>query len=290
MSIIYSDELKVKIDEVGSSLLSIQDEEGLECIWQGDEASWTGHDVTIFPFVARLKDGYYTVDGEKYYIPSHGICRRHNFEIASKKSDSVTHIYNWDEDTLEVYPYKFELTVEHKVVGKKYIKTMTVKNVDDKEIYYGIGGHPAMNVVKENGDTASNFVVFDRQISPDNYFLDEVGHFIVKKDKFHTFDKLSCEKATMRLLKTLILTDEKFDKLTLQRPDGVDFKFEFSHPTALAFWSHPLMGAYYCVEPWWGVPDFADPVRELKDKELIEKLAVGESREYTFSIEITRKA
>ena len=30
MSIIYSDELKVKIDEVGSSLLSIENEDGLE--------------------------------------------------------------------------------------------------------------------------------------------------------------------------------------------------------------------------------------------------------------------
>ena len=135
MSIIYSDKLKVKIDEVGSSLLSMQDEDGLECIWQGDEKSWKGHDVTIFPFVARLKDGFYTVDKEEYYIPSHGICRRHNFEIASKSADSVTHIYKWDEDTIEVYPYKFELTIEHKVEDAKYIKTMTVKNLDDKEIY-----------------------------------------------------------------------------------------------------------------------------------------------------------
>jgi galactose mutarotase-like enzyme len=47
-------------------------------------------------------------------------------------------------------------------------------------------------------------------------------------------------------------------------------------------------GAYYCVEPWWGIPDFADPARELKDKELIESLAVGESRKYTFSIEVCK--
>ncbi|MDE6474852.1 MAG: hypothetical protein K2L70_07130 [Clostridia bacterium] len=287
MSIIYSDELKVKIDEVGSSLLSIENEDGLECIWQGDEASWTGHDVTIFPFVGRLKDGYYTVDNVEYYIPSHGICRRHNFTVASKQSDSVTHIFKWDEETLEVYPFKFELTIEHRVESAKYIKTMTVKNVDDKEIYYGIGGHPAMNVVTERGDTANNFVVFNRQIAPNNYYLDEAGHFIEKKDKYQQLDKLSCAKSTMRSLKTLIFTDEKFDGLELQRPDGVTFKFEFSNPSALAFWSHPTSGAYYCVEPWWGVPDFASPARELKDKELIEKLAPGESRQYVFSIEIT---
>lgn len=289
MSIIYSDKLKVKIDEVGSSLLSMQDEDGLECIWQGDEKSWTGHDVTIFPFVARLKDGYYTVDGEEYYIPSHGICRRHNFEIASKSADCVTHVYKWDEDTLEVYPYKFELTIEHKVEDSKYIKTMTVKNLDDKEIYFGIGGHPAMNVVEQKGDTANNYVVFKKPINPNNYYLDEAGHFIEKKDAYETLKELSCSKSTMQKLKTLIFTDSNFDGVELKRPDGVTFKFEFSNPTALAFWSHPTSGAYYCVEPWWGVPDFSNPTRELKDKELIEKLSVGESRQYRFSIEIERK-
>lgn len=289
MSIIYSDKLKVKIDEVGSSLLSMQDEDGLECIWQGDERSWKGHDVTIFPFVARLKDGFYTVDKEEYYIPSHGICRRHNFEIASKSADSVTHIYKWDEDTIEVYPYKFELTIEHRVEDAKYIKTMTVKNLDDKEIYFGIGGHPAMNVVEQKGDTANNYVVFKKPISPNNYYLDEVGHFIEKKDAYETLKELSCSKKTMQKLKTLIFTDENFDSLELNRPDGVTFKFEFSNPSALAFWSHPTSGAYYCVEPWWGVPDFANPTRELKDKELMEKLAVGESRQYKFSIEVGRK-
>lgn len=289
MSIIYSDNLKVKIDEIGSSLLSIQDEDGLECIWQGDEESWTGHDVTIFPFVGRLKDGYYTVDGVEYYIPSHGICRKHNFAIASKGAESVTHIFKWDDETLEVYPYKFELTIEHKVVGAKYIKTMTVKNLDDKDIFYGIGGHPAMNVVMQKGDTACNTVVFNKLISPNNYYLDDIGHFIEKKDNYQSFDKMSCGKSIMRKLKTVIMTDENFDRVELQRPDGVTFKFEFSNPTALAFWSHPTSGAYYCVEPWWGVPDFATPNRELKDKELIEKLAVGESRQYTFSIEIQHK-
>ena len=101
--------------------------------------------------------------------------------------------------------------------------------------------------------------------------------------------ELSCSKKTMQKLKTLIFTDENFDSLELIRPDGVTFKFEFSNPSALAFWSHPTSGAYYCVEPWWGVPDFANPTRELKDKELMEKLAVGESRQYKFSIEVGRK-
>ncbi|MDE5549684.1 MAG: aldose 1-epimerase family protein, partial [Clostridia bacterium] len=64
MSIIKSDTLCVEINEVGSTLESFFDViNQKELLWQGSEDSWTGKDVTIFPFVARLKDAYYTVDG-----------------------------------------------------------------------------------------------------------------------------------------------------------------------------------------------------------------------------------
>ncbi|MDE7337520.1 MAG: aldose 1-epimerase family protein, partial [Clostridia bacterium] len=67
MSIIKSDTLRVEINETGSTLESFYDlKEKEELLWQGSEDSWTGKDVTIFPFVGRLKDGYYTVNGEKY--------------------------------------------------------------------------------------------------------------------------------------------------------------------------------------------------------------------------------
>ena len=62
MSIIKSEYLKVEINETGSTLESLYDKaEERELLWQGSADSWTGKDVTIFPFVGRLKDGYYTV-------------------------------------------------------------------------------------------------------------------------------------------------------------------------------------------------------------------------------------
>ena len=286
MSVINSDKLRVEIDEVGSSLLSIKDSDGREHLWQGDEASWTGRDVTIFPFVGRLKDGYYTVGGEKYNMPAHGICREHKFAVADKSQERVVHSFEWDEETFKVYPFKFVLTVEHKVEGARYVKTMTVKNVDSKDIYFSLGGHPAMSVVQESGDTAVNEIVFDGEISPNVYLLDEVGHFIEKKQSFGRLEKIKCDKATMKELKTIILTDGVFESLQLKRPDGVVYKFDLGKPPVLAFWSHEDSGAYYCVEPWWGIPDFADPIRELKDKAHIEKLKVGQSQSYSFSIEI----
>ena len=136
MSVIFSDKITIEIDEVGSCLSSIKDNTGREYLWQGDEASWTGKDVTIFPFVGRLKDGYYTADGKRYDMPLHGFCHDHNFEIASKSDNEVVHTYVFDENTLAIYPYKFKLDVSHEIEGAKYIKTVRVTNFDDKDIYY----------------------------------------------------------------------------------------------------------------------------------------------------------
>ena len=59
MSIIKSNSLKVEVNELGSTLESFYDlENKQELLWQGSEDSWSGKDVTIFPFVGRLKDGY----------------------------------------------------------------------------------------------------------------------------------------------------------------------------------------------------------------------------------------
>ncbi len=288
MSVIKSDKLTVKIDECGSSLTSFYDEvKDVELLWQGSEDSWTGQDVTIFPFVGRLKDGFYTVDGIEYHMPAHGLCRTHTFDIVGKTNNSVTHSFGWDEDTLTSYPYKFQLNVEHIVEGAKYIKKMTVKNLDVKDMYFGIGGHPAMQVpVDKDGDTEESNIVFAKKLNVENYFLDDAGHYIERRGEFGSFESFSCSKDTMKKYKTLIFTGEEFRSASLKRPDGIEVEFEFSAPPALAFWSHPDCGGYYCVEPWWGIPDFADTVRELKDKELIQKLAAGESREYIFSIEI----
>lgn len=57
--------LDVTVNENGSLLDSVK-YRGEEYLWQGSEKSWKSKDIVIFPFVARLKDGWYIVDGKRY--------------------------------------------------------------------------------------------------------------------------------------------------------------------------------------------------------------------------------
>lgn len=288
MSIIKSKYLKVEINETGSTLESLYDTaKDRELLWQGAADSWRGKDVTIFPFVARLKDGYYTVDGKRYDMPLHGLCTDRVFEIAQVSEDSVEHKFVYGEDTLKYYPYKFDLRVIHKVDGKKYVKTMKIKNLGDEDMYFFAGGHPAIALIsKGDCDTSDNIIKFGRRMSPDMYYLDGAGHFVERRGEYGSFSELACDKALMKKYGTMIFAGEKFDELTLERSDGAKLKFSLGEPTVLAFWSHPDRGEYICVEPWWGLPDETTPKREIKDKTAINKLSAGEEFECTFAIEI----
>ena len=65
MVVLENDILKIEINENGGCLKSIYDKiKNEELLYQPDKRSWSGQDVVIFPFVARLKNGSYTVDGK----------------------------------------------------------------------------------------------------------------------------------------------------------------------------------------------------------------------------------
>lgn len=290
MSIIKSNSLKVEVNELGSTLESFYDLEGnTELLWQGSEDSWSGKDVTIFPFVGRLKDGFYTVEGKKYSMSAHGLCCQHKFAIEDREENRVSHRFVWSQETLKSYPYKFDLTVLHEVLGDKYIKTMRVKNLGESQMYFMLGGHPAISLTSKDGcDTSDNYIEFPKTLHPKNYYLDKEGKFIDRLDEIGEFDKIYCDKALMKKYATLILAQENFQSLNLVRGDGKTLEFTLNNPPVLAFWSHPEKGEYICVEPWYGLPDEVETKRELKDKERINSLAAGEVFEYSFAIEIKR--
>lgn len=292
MSKIADKFLSIEIDDRGSTLKSFFDKtSGKELLWHGDEKSWTGQDVTIFPFVARQKDEKYCVDGKEYHMPLHGLCCDYDFDIVEKTDTKVVHRYLWDEKSYGLYPYKFDLYVTHEIKDGVYFKSMLVKNVDDKDMYFMLGGHPAIALEKEEGsvcDTSGNYIAFPREIHPNLYRLNETGHFILQKEGFAAFDRIYCDKEILKKYKTLIFTDEKFDSLEVVRTDGIKIKFNLNNPPVLSFWSDENYGEYWCVEPWYGVPDKLEPVREIKYKEMINKLEKGKSFSYTFTMQVER--
>ena len=68
-----NDSLKVQVNSHGGELWSIQTKDGAEYLWQGDETYWKDRALNLFPYIARLTEGKYMLDGKTYEMPIHGL-------------------------------------------------------------------------------------------------------------------------------------------------------------------------------------------------------------------------
>ena len=287
--ITIKDKIKVEVNEKGGCLNSIQ-KDGYEYQWQGSEDSWTGKDVAIFPWIARLKDGNYFVDGKEYSMKNHGLCRYATLNVVEQKGNKVTLELRANEETLKQYPFKFIFNATYEVKDTTLYVTYKVTNIDDKDIYFGIGGHPAFNIPfvrKETfDDIKGNRIEFEKEINPNNYYLDPTGSFIVKKDVFKPVKVIDLDKAIFQQYKTLMFCDAKMDKVTLYKADGKNVKMRLHNPRTVAIWTKEYFGGYICIEPWNGIPDLMEPEKELSKKAGINTLKPGEIYNFGYEIEI----
>ena len=81
---IQNDCMSVTVHEQGAQLWSILSEDGTQVLWQGDKTYWADRALTIFPYVARLWQGRYELDGKTYEMPIHGFAPGSRFVLAEK--------------------------------------------------------------------------------------------------------------------------------------------------------------------------------------------------------------
>lgn len=288
---LHNDRLRVGIDDHGGTLHEILDlSDGKHILWQGDSASWTGRDVVIFPFVGRMRDGWYTHDGVRYEMPIHGVCTDAQFEVVQTDDTRCVLRLRSNADTRAVYPFDWELTVTRSLQGNTLSTCMQVTNCGEQEMYYGMGAHPAFALpakeTQESTDTSGNYLEWEGEC-PDRYYPLQDGKFLLPDAPFAPCDRLELNKALMQKYATLLWTGKHLPRrYTLVRADGKRVAVETDPAAILGLWSHPERGAYMCIEPWLSSPDFADAPRELKEKPLIRALAPKQSIQYRFDITV----
>ena len=142
---IENDDLKVTVSDHGAELTSVYDKaQDFERIWCADPAVWNRHAPVLFPFVGKVKDGAYRYNGNTYTMKTqHGFARDAEFTCIEETTDSITHKLVYSDETLEIYPFEFELLITHRFDAENprlLHVTWTVKNLGSDEMLYSIGG------------------------------------------------------------------------------------------------------------------------------------------------------
>ena len=139
-----NDKLKVKVNLHGAELRSIYGKENeLEYLWNADAKFWNRSSPVLFPFVGSLKNKKYTHDGKEYAMGQHGFARDMDFTMISQSEDEVWFAVKDTEETYAKYPFHFELEVGYRLEGKELTVMWKVKNVNDSDMHFSIGAHPA---------------------------------------------------------------------------------------------------------------------------------------------------
>lgn len=284
-----NEELTILISEIGAELQSIKDATGKEYLWQADPEYWPRHSPILFPIVCSVNNDTYRVDGEEYHLPRHGFARDREFRLLYQLEDEVAFQLLWDDETLKVYPYLFALTITYTLDGKTVSVEWQVDNLDEDEIHFQIGGHPAFNIPDMNkGDVQHGRIQLDANAPVYRYtsFIDgthDMTEDLVEttEDGMIDFTDETWNKDSIQIHRCQTTQADILDK------EGKPVVTVYYETPVCAFWSPYKKNApFVCVEPWYGVGDYRGFDGEFRDKPLMNHLLPGASFVGGYMIEI----
>jgi len=256
--------LNIEIKNEGAELTSIKFN-NKEMLHNG-EKFWDRQSPILFPTVGRLRDNQTIINDKKYEIPQHGFAKDMEFELIQETENSKTYLAKSNEETLKMYPFKFELYTKYIVNENNLTVEYKVINKDNKEMLFGIGGHPGFKL-----DMPQEEYYFELGLEEDevefmevegNYISNKPAKNILKNNKIIeiTKDTFINDAIMMKKLKSNIIA------LKQKKDNKKILEFTFEEFPILAIWSMPE-APFICLEPWF---NYADRVKEtgyFKDKE-----------------------
>ncbi len=279
--------LTVTVSEDGAELYSILGADGTEYLWQGDPAYWSDRALNIFPFVARLFGGKYSLDGETCEMKIHGIAPYRRFETEMHGDSSLSLVLTSDADTRAEYPRDFLFRVRYELCGDTLAVTYEVENRDGKAMYFGLGGHPGFNVPLKEGKTFDSYRLrFSEKCSPER-----VG-FTADCFTDGTFTPFPLEGGDTLPLSHSLFDDDaivlrNMDRSVTLEADGDGHSITVSFPGMqyLGIWHMPRTDApYVCIEPWCSLPSHDGEVTVFEKKPDLIALAPGETYKNTWTV------
>ena len=279
MEIIENNYLKVSINPHGALLTSVlYKETNSELLYQVEEGSWPFQDVVIFPLIGAGKFNY---EGKEYTLSTrHGFIRNSDLKILHQEENKITFSFSSNENTLKEYPFVFTFLITYELIDNKLKVQTTVKNSDNKTMYFSYGSHTGFKANSQIGN-----IVFDK----DYQFLPLISGLIDENNQDNIF--MNCtnlKKDSFKKRDTFVFKGHN-EKLELYTGfDSIKITYEFDSPY-FAIWSNANKGEYVCIEPWWGISNYIDESSKLENRKSINKLKENEeasfSYTYTFSKE-----
>lgn len=284
MIILENDQLRATIASKGAELQSLSSKTtGLEYMWNA-AAVWPKFSPVLFPIVGGLKEETYYFNDAPYKLPRHGFARDKTF-AAEKISDSeAVFTITEDEQTLQVYPFAFKLTLRYQLTDNNISCTYEVYNTGNEALLFSVGAHPAFAVPLTAGTSYNDYYLeFNTHEQLQRWKLQD-GFIAPPEPLPTTGDKLQLDKSLF-YNDAIVLKSMQSNIITIASN-------KHTHGLHFTFNDFPFFGIwaakdadFVCLEPWCGIADGIDHNQQLKDKEGIVSIEPATHWQRTWAVE-----
>ncbi len=266
--------IKVGVKPKGAELASLTNmESGIEHMWEADSEFWGKSSPVLFPIVGGLKEESFKYKGGSYKMSRHGFARDNVFEVESHSSEKAVFSLKSSIETLNYYPFSFELKIIYTLLDNELEVAYEVINMGEELMYFSIGAHPAFAVPFLENDSYQVYSLnFDRDTVLNQWPLNAEG--LIETEPF----RVNLSNSEMPLFKelfykdALVYKDLKSQSIILKSSTTEHYlKFKFAGFPFFGIWA--AKGAdFICLEPWCGIADSVNHNQELEEKEGINQL------------------
>ena len=289
MYTIKNELLSIGVKPTGAELCSIKKiASGAEYIWQADPEIWSSHAPNLFPVIGVLKDGSYYYDSEKYSMPKHGFIRHNeNIRLKEQTENKLTFQLKYSEESFKIYPFKFQFEISFSLDKNILTVSHAIENLDEKPLYFSLGGHPAFNAPLFEGETYDDYYLqFDQKQDLNTFLLSENGLVSHKTSMVTENDDTIQLHRNLFDHDALIFKNIASKKVTLKsKKSGAILTVRYEDFKNLGIWAKPK-APFVCIEPWLGIADVEGTNQDLKTKEGIMEIMPSKKFVASYSIEI----
>lgn len=281
ITIISNSRLSAKINSKGAELISLQNQNNKEFIWEGNPEYWGKHSPVLFPIVGTLKNNSYTFDAKTYHLSRHGFARDSDFEIVTRTESQVVFSLQSDSTTKSVYPFNFELQISYSLLENELFIGYKIINNDKIEMPFSIGGHPAFALTEKFEDYSLAFEQAENLVSYqlENDLLSDKTFVIAMEENKLPLTYSLFEKDA------LIFKKLHSKQISILENNRTILHFKFKDFPNFGIWTKNN-APFICLEPWLGYSDTFNCSGNITEKEGIQFLGSKKTFDCQFSIEI----
>lgn len=285
--IIKNDNFEVTFSKKGGEIQSFTNlKNGIQYMWQGDEAYWSGKNPALFPMIGNTYAGTYEIDGKTYAMKNHGLIRYATLSCMKEEETKIVMALDSSVDTLTQYPFPFHYEVAYTLDDNTLTAMYSITNTGDEDMPFTFGLHPGFNCPLVEGERFEDYTINFTNPEHMQQLIFDTEKKAPYQTKQVTLQQIPCDYALIEQYATLIYKGAKSSYVTLKGKKGHGVRMSIAGYPYIAIWTSRQGAPFICLEPWYGHGDFSNIKEDFYHREGTMLLSAKQTFTTSYTIEV----